>query len=155
MTHARKLTLSRLRKFRPGDVFTLAKIFYLTAAVSILQRTSSIPKLVDFFDTRNPGSSQSPEKMDRVVWLTDSILWFLFSEAFCVKKSLILFHYGRKFGMPISINFGVLKKADDLKGHAWVEVDGVPFGEEEESSAPFNVIYRRPKLMDQPHQTGD
>ena len=146
MPNTKKLTRGRVSKIKFGDLFSLVHILYLSVAASILQRTTSIPKLIRFFDTDTPPPTKNIEKMERIVWLTDGVLWFLFDEAFCVKKSLILYHYGRRNGLPIRINFGVQKAGDDLKGHAWVEVDGTPFGEKAESSAPYKVIYSEPLI---------
>ncbi len=109
--------------------------------------------MVEFFEPSRMSDGRNEKKMDRVLWLTDGILWFLFDEAFCVKKSLILYHFGRKYGYPLSINFGVTRDGSSIKGHAWTDLDGIPYGEAMESSAPFNVIYRHPTLEAEPGPT--
>ena len=47
-----------------------------------------------------------------------------------MKRSIILFRYLRKNGRDAQIVFGVAKDGTELKGHAWVTIDGQPFAEE-------------------------
>ncbi len=116
------------RDLRMRDLPSAVHIMYLFAKIVFLQKRVSVPRLVASFDPI-PRQGKSLD-ISRVTWLTRGLLRRLFSGRYCMKRSLVLFHYLRRSGHDAKIYFGVVKEEGKLEGHAWVTVDGCPYAEE-------------------------
>jgi hypothetical protein len=69
-------------------------------------------------------------------------------EGACLKRSLLLYHFLRKEGLPVVVNIGVTKENGDLIGHSWLTLDGVPFYETRENAGRFNTVLSYPSQED-------
>jgi hypothetical protein len=114
---------------RLSDLPTILRILGLLSQILVLQHALSLPRLMRFFDVRPRRNSGSFE-VDRVLWLTRGVLRRLFGARYCMKRSIILFRYLRRNRKDARIVFGVAKDGSELKGHAWVTIDGRPYAEE-------------------------
>ena len=121
-------TFSR-RELRPGDWVLIARICGMLARIVAVQKRVSVARLVSSFDPA-PAEQRDGIDIGRINWLTRGVLRRLFSGRYCMKRSLILFHFLRKAGQEARIVFGVTKEEGKLEGHAWVTVNGEPYAEE-------------------------
>ncbi len=66
----------------------------------------------------------------------------------CLRRSLLRYHFLRRAGVPLVINFGARftgAVADrDVSGHAWVTLGGRPYYEDGENWEGFAVMMRWP-----------
>jgi len=66
----------------------------------------------------------------------------------CLRRSLVRYHYLRRAGVPLTLNFGARFKggqADrDVAGHAWVTLAGAPYYEDGENYLDFVTMLRFP-----------
>ena len=66
----------------------------------------------------------------------------------CLRRSLARYHYLRRAGLPLVINFGARFKegiADrEVTGHAWVTLDGQPYFEDGENWQGFTGMLKYP-----------
>jgi len=124
------------------DSFLAAQILAWLVPVLALQNRLPLPRLIRIFEATGKGPPQ-PDRLYRARRLTDGLLHRLFGGAFCMKRSLILFHFMTKWSVDGRIRFGVARDGHDLKGHAWLEVDGQPWGEDSDVS-DFKVVYSYP-----------
>jgi hypothetical protein len=66
----------------------------------------------------------------------------------CLRRSLVRYHYLRRAGVPLVVNFGARFKDKtpdrDVTGHAWVTLDGRPYYEEGENYRGFTVMLSFP-----------
>lgn len=67
----------------------------------------------------------------------------------CLRRSLIRFHFLRRAGVPVDVQFGA-QLADDaaerrIAGHAWLTLDGTPYHEPGENWQGFSVMYSWPE----------
>jgi hypothetical protein len=66
----------------------------------------------------------------------------------CLRRSLVRYHFLRRAGIPLTINFGARFKggvADrEVTGHAWVTLDGTPYFEDGENYHGFTVMLKYP-----------
>ena len=66
----------------------------------------------------------------------------------CLRRSLVRYHFLRRAGVPLVVNFGARfkDKTPDraVTGHAWVTLNGTPYYEEGENYRGFTVILRHP-----------
>jgi len=66
----------------------------------------------------------------------------------CLRRSLLRYHYLRRAGVPLTLNFGARFKggqADrDVTGHAWVTLAGQPYHEDGENYQDFVTMLKYP-----------
>lgn len=73
---------------------------------------------------------------------------------FCLRRSLLRYHFLGRVGLPLSVSFGARfrpKKttggtapARTIAGHAWVTLHGNPYHELREDWRNYHVVYRWP-----------
>lgn len=141
---------SGIRKMSPSDLPLVVGIVCRTVKVLLIQNRVSIPNLVKAFETQPDQTMASArtdgmERLARVRWLTDGVLHAFFGGAYCTKRTMILFHYACKYGVDATVNFGVARQAQTIKGHAWLTVDGEPYMENDGTVDDYKVIYTYPE----------
>ncbi len=67
----------------------------------------------------------------------------------CLRRSLVRYHFLRRAGVPLVVNFGARfkdKSPDrDITGHAWVTLNGKPYYEDGENYQGFTVMLKYPE----------
>ncbi len=66
----------------------------------------------------------------------------------CLRRSLVRYHFLRRAGVPLVVNFGARFKDRtpdrDVTGHAWVTLNGQPYYEDGENYRGFTVMLQYP-----------
>ncbi|MEK7324660.1 MAG: lasso peptide biosynthesis B2 protein [Chloroflexota bacterium] len=66
----------------------------------------------------------------------------------CLRRSLVRYHFLRREGLPVVLQFGakfVAGKLDrEVTGHAWLTLDGQPYHEADENWRGFVVMFSYP-----------
>ena len=66
----------------------------------------------------------------------------------CLRRSLVRYHYLRRAGVPLTLNFGARFKAGqadrDITGHAWVTLNGAAYHEDGENYQDFVTMLKYP-----------
>ena len=64
------------------------------------------------------------------------------------RRSLVRYHYLRRAGVPLTLNFGARFKAGqadrDITGHAWVTLNGAAYHEDGENYQDFVTMLKYP-----------
>ena len=120
-----------------GDLWLFMRIFGLITLLPVMIKYLSIPTLLK---TLTPVGKKFCQNLDvdslieKIVKYTDYILranWLVYKNS-CLKRSLVLYHFLRKYGIEVHICLGV-KKGESLdevdsekilQGHAWLTYDG-------------------------------
>ena len=153
-------SLRRLRELSDPEAFRLLVWSLLTVLLTtVLLRTKSLPALLNRLTqpshTRIGREAQLQPDTRRIqkIWrYTHVILQTLLrSRRPCLLRSLVVYRYGCKHGMPVSIHFGVKSGMDRLEGHSWVTLHGSPLCESEEGLRSYVAVYSYP---DGPSETG-
>lgn len=67
----------------------------------------------------------------------------------CLRRSLVRYHFLRRAGVPLVLNFGARFKSGqpdrEITGHAWVTLAGQPYFEDGENWRGFTVMLRYPQ----------
>jgi hypothetical protein len=121
----------------PGDIWLFMRIFGLITLLPVMVKYLSIPNLLK---TLTPGAKKFGINLnvdfliEKIVKYTDYILgynWLVYKKT-CLTRSLVLYHFLRKYGIEVHICLGV-KKGESLgevdsekilQGHAWLTYDG-------------------------------
>ena len=145
--------LAKLR--RPGLQGYLVYLPWMTglvASIEVLQRRKSLPELVAFYNSE-PSVPKRSISVRRIVDLSRMLLDRIYGTDYCMKQSLILFYFLRRWNYPVELYFGVKKKDGKLDGHAWVELWGHPLVERYDPHAVYAVTYHyRPEARPGMHQ---
>ena len=121
----------------PGDFWLFMRIFALITLLPIMVKCQSIPTLLKKLTPAGKkfgGSYNIDPVIEKIVKYTDYILgqnWLIYKKT-CLKRSLVLYHFLRKYGIEVHICLGVkkgesLREVDSekiLQGHAWLTYDG-------------------------------
>ncbi len=147
-------TLRRLRELTDPESFRLFGWSLLMVFVAAtLLRITRLPVLLRYL-TRPAAPIRADHKLarpldarsvDRVRRYSHVIVTGLLrSRRPCLLRSLVLYRYCRKYGVPVSIHFGVRSGMGGLEGHSWVTRDGTPLGESGAGVRPYVVVYSFP-----------
>jgi hypothetical protein len=146
-------TLRHLRELTDPESLRLFGWSLLTVFLAaVLLRIRRLPALLCYL-TRAAHSYTGQtarlepdfRSLDRVRRYSHVIITRLLrSQRPCLLRSLVLYRYCWKRGVPVSIHFGVRADMDGLKGHSWVTLDGTPLGESEEGLRPYVAVYSYP-----------
>ena len=115
----------------PWSLFLFARVAVWTLAAPTLLRVLSLPTLMKIVTpTTKPGPFQEEHlsKTDLVSTYVDAFLTKWNPEKTdksCLRRSLVVYRFARLDGIPAHFCTGVKKKNGELKGHAWVEIDGL------------------------------
>ena len=139
----RASTLTHLRSLRPREALLLVQMVAMIAALKVLQRFVSLPTLIRLFDVPRPHPEQRLHPK-RLAWLASGLLRRLFGQDYCMPRSLVLFHFMRKWAYPVQIHFGVAMREGELKGHAWVTLGDLPFAERGDPRRSYKTMYSYP-----------
>lgn len=114
----------------PSEFSLIIRIASFLLFLPLMIRLFRIRPLVERITpgrTYYPGESMTRE---RVIYLCERLLrlarrmGFSFS---CLRRSIVLYHFLREYGVPVVINFGVMWAGDSLKGHSWLTLEGAVY----------------------------
>ena len=130
----------------PARAWLLARMAGWILVLSVLARLLPLSRALQIVSTevrRKPAKVEiDPAQLSTAI---DALLeadFFVFKPS-CWKRATVLHRYLALAGAATTIRFGVRKDVDsELKGHAWLELDGKPILE---SSPPvYTVTYSFP-----------
>jgi len=112
----------------------------LLPTVRLALKFITVSRLKDFGSTalHDPRSPQlPPQTTARIVRIAAHRGLYRFK---CLDQSLVLRWLLRRQGIDARIVFGARKKDNQMEVHAWVEVDGVAIGEDDEEHRRFSPL---------------
>lgn len=127
----------------PRDLWLLVRIAALSAILPVLLRGMKLPRLLKMLASRNTTTVVDTAQIDKTVRFTSFVLSRrrLGNKSWCLKRSLLLYHFLGQAGLPVEINFGIQKTNDSLEGHAWLTRGGEVYLDSEERTSDYEVIY--------------
>ena len=136
--------LTKASKIRLSELPILLKMWFLLGELLILQRRTPLPKLLARFDATPGCIANSRIHPERLAYLVTGTVRFTLRDRFCMKRSILLFHFLRRSGEDVRINFGFSREGGELLGHAWIDLDGKPFAEAEDPTGRYVRMYTYP-----------
>src|SRR5205814_9434012 len=107
----------------PREAWLVARMAVCTAVISIAARLLPLPKALAVITPRRRSRSSAfpPARIARLAGLVTRSCW---------KRAAVMHRYLLLAGVENRVVFGVRRAGESaLDGHAWIEVDGQPFGE--------------------------
>lgn len=146
----------------PEDVLLFVRICSLVTVLPLLVKFLSIPRLMKIITPARQVSAikcDNDGTRDKIEKYTDYILgrnYWMFKQT-CLKRSLILYYFLRKYGMNVSICFGVKYKKEisgsmkekQMDGHAWLLYRGDIYLEKNiQIAKTYTLTYCYPGIKD-------
>jgi len=118
----------------PGEITIFAKMWLLgriavwIAALPVLIRVMSLPRLMSLLTPRTPVRPFDPEMLVHGHRINSYVISILRRNPenmgkMCLRRSLILYRFLRICGIPASFHLGVIKDKEKLDGHSWIEIN--------------------------------
>lgn len=127
----------------------------LAIGLAFLLRFASLSDVMRRMTPRRLDRNRSRIDLARVARYADRlIIPRLFrSGGPCVPRALILFHFGRRSGLPARIHFGMQRQNGSLVGHAWISVNGVTMFERAGQAVGYSTVlsYPPPNSIEEPN----
>jgi len=130
----------------PQEWWLLTRVAALLLAFRLFLLRTSLPTLLRWLTpTRSPAAADR-HGMEKAVVYTDALLWRL---AFplrgpCLPRSLTLYYFARRYGLPVQFHCGVCRTNGALQGHAWLSLAGRPFLEANNPTDNYAVTFSFP-----------
>lgn len=62
----------------------------------------------------------------------------------CLRRSLLRYHFLRRAGLPVVVHFGARRLGDQMGGHAWLSLDGLPYYEQPQHYRGYTLMWSFP-----------
>ena len=111
---------------RMGGWWSAAQVAGLTWVTPVMARLLPPAALSRCYGSARPGGDPA-EKLQRAERLFRRRGWGRWTN--CLSRSLIRYRYLRAMGRPAALHFGIRRFEGRWEGHAWVSVEGEPYGE--------------------------
>lgn len=138
--------LSRLDS--PRDLRLVLRILLYAAALPALTRTKLTSWERFAGGSRGGRLNAGPEAVQKVVDYVDAVLVAFrpLVRPGCLVRGLTLYHFLRRAGVDVSLNFGVGRIDDRFTGHCWLVKDGRPFLEPDRPDLVYTETFHLPTV---------
>jgi len=150
------------------EVLLFVRILLLATILPLLIKRLTIPRLLKLLTPQNSKSgriSGPDEIIDKIEKYTLYILSrdFWVYRNICLKRSLVLYHFLRKYGVHVTVCFGVRynnerfhgAEGKKMEGHAWLLYKGDIFLEKNvEETKKYKMTYCYPEIISDVKEKG-
>ena len=140
----KKRALVRVGSLPPQDLLMLLQIACLLGRFMMMRQVCSLPGLVRQFDAKPAVRRVTDARVPRLVGLTHALVCRMYGRKRCLPRSLVLFRFLRRWGYPVSLHIGMAPSKGAFAGHAWLELQGVPFAERSDPREVYKTMYAYP-----------
>lgn len=133
-----------MRRLRLDHLRLAARAVATRLRLASRLRASSLPELLDAL---GPSAVEAapPAAVERALRASQRVVARLrVVPDTCLYRSLARYALLRRAGHPARFVMGLNPRAADILGHAWVELDGAPFGEDVEPGLAVTFAYPPP-----------
>jgi hypothetical protein len=138
-----------------SDSWLAIQVVVLLCRLPVLLRLYALPTLLHRLTPRDATTMIAPDiERDRAVRLVLRVCQLrpfrsrLFPRI-CLRQALALYYTLTNLGYTVSIHFGILRRGEELLGHCWVTLEGMPVAEGGGSSA-YRIVYSYPSGQPNP-----
>ena len=138
--------LRRLRRYGAHwrDAWPVARMFAWSLVLPGLKSSVSLERLVRGLWVGPSSADRQPERERHVTRLVTfvnrAVTRTILESGNCLEQGLLLYRSLSASGADPILMIGVRKSEGELKGHAWVVVDGAPVGEPTESVREYSPV---------------
>jgi hypothetical protein len=128
------------------EFWLAGQVFGLVLILRVLMRWVKLDKLLNLLTPAKMPSSCDAATFQKLVCYVNAILWRFPTNprGNCLSRSLTLYFFGIRYGLPLQFHCGVRQVDGVLKGHAWLSLDGDPILEPDNPFAIYAVMFSFP-----------
>jgi len=117
------------------------------ALVRLLLPCVRLKRLVRWLGMPRAGGAVHPAPLQTVAWYTDALLQRMPARGrgHCLPRSLTLFFFAARAGLPVRLHCGVRRTGHALEGHAWLTLGPDLFLEQGDPRAEYAVTFSYPE----------
>jgi hypothetical protein len=133
---------------RTLEEFRLAlRVLAVLVLVRLLLPCVKLKRLVGWAGHADPTRPPRAVPLQTVAWYTDAVLHRMPARrpGNCLPRSLTLFFFATRAGLPVRFHCGVRRDGDSLEGHAWLTLAGQLFLEPGDPEHRYAVTFSYPE----------
>jgi hypothetical protein len=125
------------------------RVLAVSSAIRVLLPIVRLKQLVRWLGPSGPAPAPHPVCLQTVAWYTDAVLQRLpyRGRGNCLPRSLTLFYFASRAGLPVRVHCGVRRAGPRLEGHAWLTLGGEPFLEPGNLAGSYSVTFSYPDSL--------
>lgn len=136
----------RARPHTLREWWLLTRVTALLLAFRLFLLRVALPTTLRWLTPARAPATADPGMMTKATQYADALLWRL---AFplrgpCLPRSLTLYYFARRYGLPVQFHCGVCRTNGALQGHAWLSLAGRPFLEANNPANNYAVTFSFP-----------
>jgi hypothetical protein len=136
----------------PRDAWLVVRLLLWAMVLPVCKRIVPLRKLAPLM-WGSPTTLRDLDQEQKIVTIVRWIYVFIFpNDTSCLERSLLLYRYLSRNNMGPRLVTGMRRTEDqNWKGHAWILVDGKPFGEAFASIQDFRplIVFGREGVREQ------
>lgn len=134
---------------RPANGMAVLRILAALFVASLRVRRTPLADLLSSLDRPGRKDAALPDGDRERGELYRDVLNFILTKCLkvkrpCLFRSLALFSYYRRKGVPVRIAYGVRNSGGTFEGHSWLVLDRVPFLETSDPDGAYSTLYVYP-----------
>jgi hypothetical protein len=124
----------------------LVRVLAVSSVIRMLLPLVPLKRLVRWLAPSGPSPTPHPVCLQTVAWYTDAVLQRLpyRRRGNCLPRSLTLFYFASRAGLPVRVHCGVRRAGPRLEGHAWLTLGGELFLEPGDLAGSYSVTFSYP-----------
>lgn len=129
------------------EIWLLLRVIGLLTALRLLLPYTKMKTLLKWLSPSRIPSIADAHRLEQTVRYTDALLRRLrvtLPAGKCIPRSLTLYYFVTRCGLPVHFHCGVRRLGERLQGHAWLSLHGNPFLERGNSNGGFAVTFSFP-----------
>lgn len=136
----------RMASSEGSRLWLFIRVQGLMAATTVLLSFVPLKRLLAWLPTPNSIATTAPHNLQQVArYLDDFLRWVPFPRTGrCLCRSLVLYYFAIRSGLPVRLICGVRRGFRKLEGHAWLVLDEKPLYEKGHPENDFVVTFSFP-----------
>jgi hypothetical protein len=135
-----------------GEIGLLLQVLAVLTMVRLLLPCVKLRTLLRWLEAlpvRGRGDEGTLSEASRYA---DALLWRIpgTRQRPCLVRSLTLYHFARRWDLPVQLHCGARRVGGALQGHAWLSLSGVPLMERGDPEASYAVTFSHPVPASEP-----
>jgi hypothetical protein len=130
----------------PREFGLLLRVLAVLVILRLLLPFVKLKRLVRWLGPTQPPRAADPLPLQTAARYTDALLGRMRygRRGNCLPRTLTLFFFAARAGLPVQIHCGVRRMGQTLEGHAWLSLHGHPFLERGDPPEIYAVIFSYP-----------
>jgi Transglutaminase-like superfamily len=130
------------------EVLLLVRVAGLLLLLRALLFSVKLKTLVRWLDVNRGARTIDRVTLEKAARYVDALLARMPSptRGNCLPRSLALFYFARRSGVPVRLHCGVRRVGERLEGHAWLSLQGQPFLETTNPEQSYRVTFSYPEI---------